>query len=81
MAALEFPLNTTTLITKQLEVVGSNGGTKEDISDILDLISKGELAIDIELIDFDEVPEKIDILRERSVENRFVTEMKEKDYQ
>lgn len=81
MAALEFPLNTTTLITNQLEVVGSNGGTKEDISDILDLISKGELAIDIELIDFDEVPEKIDILRERSVENRFVTEMKEKDYQ
>ena len=81
MAALEFPLNVTSLITKQLEVVGSNGGTKEDIEDTLELISKGELKIDIELVDFDEVPERLDILRERSVENRFVTEMKEKDYQ
>lgn len=81
MASLEFPLNTTTLITKQLQVVGSNGGTKEDIEDVLDLISKGELHIDIELIDFDEVPEKIDVLREKSVENRFVMETKEKDYQ
>ena len=81
MAALEFPLNTSTLITNQLEVVGSNGGTKEDIADILGLISKGELSIDIELIDFDEVPEKLDILREKSVENRFVMETKEKDYQ
>lgn len=81
MGALEFPLNTSTLITRQLKVVGSNGGTQEDIANVLDLISKGDLTIDIQLIDFDEVPEKIDVLRERSVEKRFVMETKEKDYQ
>lgn len=80
MAALEFPLNTTTLITKQLEVVGSNGGTSQDIENILGLISKGDLSIDIEIIDFDQVPEKLDVLREKSVERRFVMENKEKDY-
>lgn len=81
MAALEFPLNTTALITKQLEVVGSNGGTREDIADVIKLISNGDLNIDIELVDFDQVPEKLDVLRERSVENRFVMEIKEKDFQ
>ena len=81
MGALEFPLNTSTLITRQLKVVGSNGGTQEDIANVLELISKGDLTIDIQLIDFDEVPEKIDVLRERSVEKRFVMETKEKDYQ
>ena len=81
MGALEFPLNTSTLITRQLKVLGSNGGTQEDIANVLELISKGDLTIDIQLIDFDEVPEKIDVLRERSVERRFVMETKEKDYQ
>ena len=81
MGALEFPLNTSTLITRQLKVLGSNGGTQEDIANVLELISKGNLTIDIQLIDFDEVPEKIDVLRERSVERRFVMETKEKDYQ
>jgi len=80
MAALEFPLNTTTLITKQLEVVGSNGGTREDIADVLDLISNGNLSIDLEPIDFDEVPEKLDVLRKGSVPNRLIMETREKDY-
>lgn len=81
MAALEVPMNTSRLITNQTSILGSNGGTVEDIENILDLISKGELKIDIQTIDFDEIPEAIDTLRDGKVEKRFVMETKEKDYE
>ncbi len=81
MADLEVPLNITRLITNQTSILGSNGGDVKDIADILDLISKGELKIDLQTIDFDEVPEKIDVLRNEKVVDRFVMENQEKDYE
>lgn len=81
MAKLEANINTSALITKQAIVEGSNGGTRDSIENVLDLISKGELEIDIEKIPFDQVPEKIEVLRQGSVERRFVMETSEADYE
>lgn len=72
MGVLEMKLNVTTLITKQAEVVGSNGGTKQDIVDVYDLISEGLLDPVITEITFDEIPKGVQMLEDRKVVGRLV---------
>lgn len=80
MAQLQANINTSRMITSQLVIEGSNGGTRQSIEDVLKLISEGSLKIDVEEIAFDQVPEKLDVLRETSVEDRFIMKNTEEDY-
>lgn len=81
MADLEVSVNVTSMITKQVIFEGSNGGTPESIENVLDLMSKGNLHIDIEEVGFDEVPKSIDRLREGGLSERLVMAVKEEDRQ
>lgn len=72
MGVLETKLNITTLITKQAEIVGSNGGTQQDIEDVYDLIAEGSVDPVITEITFDEIPDGIKMLEDRKVTGRLV---------
>lgn len=52
-------ISTTTMILKQLRYLGSNGGTKEDCAEVLDLIAKGTVSSHIETVGFDDIYEAI----------------------
>ncbi|UPK66399.1 zinc-binding dehydrogenase (plasmid) [Rhodococcus pyridinivorans] len=52
-------LSTTTMIVKQLSYLGSNGGTNEDCSEVLDLIAAGTVSSHVETVGFDDIAESI----------------------
>lgn len=72
MGKLEFTLSTMAVITGQVEIVGSNGGTKEDVQGILDLYATGKLNPKMTEITWDEIPQGIDDLRDGKVIGRLV---------
>lgn len=80
MAKLETTLNVQQMISKYVTVKGSIGGGGSDIESVINLISQGKLKIDVQPVSFDEVPEKLDYMREHSLEKRFIMENKEEDY-
>jgi 2-desacetyl-2-hydroxyethyl bacteriochlorophyllide A dehydrogenase len=55
LGASEISLPTMLFVSSQVELVGSWGGTKEDIADVLDLMTTGQLTIPATLIGFDEI--------------------------
>lgn len=75
MAKLEAPINTMTLITKQAEVVGSNGGTAQDIADVYELMASGQLEMTVHEIEFDEIAEGLETLKKGGVDGRLVAMM------
>ncbi|MGL3151276.1 zinc-binding dehydrogenase [Microbacterium sp. A82] len=48
-------ISTTTMILKQLTYIGSNGGTNEDCSEVLDMIAAGIVSSLVEKISFDDI--------------------------
>lgn len=80
MAKLTTTLSVNDLILKQASVIGSNGGTKEDIEDVIELMSQGNLKIDLEEIPMSEVKDGLDRLKEGSVEDRLVMKTSEEDF-
>lgn len=79
MAKLEITLNAMTLIVKQAEVVGSNGGSSEDIAEIYKLIASGDLDPEILEIGFDEIGEGLDRLKDGGIKGRMVAVIKDED--
>lgn len=75
MGKLETTLNVTSLITKQATLVGSNGGTKQDIEEIYELFASGKVNPKITEITFDEIPEGIQMLEDNKVTGRLVANM------
>ena len=75
MGKLATTINVTSMITKQATLVGSNGGTKEDIVAVYDMIAKGQLHPKITEITFDEIPEGIQLLEDNKVTGRLVAVM------
>lgn len=72
MGTLEANFNVTTLITKQAEIVGSNGGTAEDIANVYFLISQGSVNPVLTEITFDDIPDGLQRLEDRKVTGRLV---------
>ncbi|MFA5551070.1 MAG: zinc-binding dehydrogenase [Trueperaceae bacterium] len=72
MGKLESLINTRSLILNQCNLKGSNGGTKEDIAGVYELMASGDLKPTITAITFDEIPEGIDKLRDGKVTGRLV---------
>lgn len=79
MAKLELNLDAMTLITKEAEVVGSNGGTSEDIAEIYKIISSGDLDPEIIEIGFEEIAEGLEKLKAGGVKGRMVAVIKDED--
>lgn len=72
MANLEATVNVTDFITGSKILIASNGGTKEDIAAIYELMSDGKLTPKLDEITFEEIPEGIDRLKANEVQGRLV---------
>jgi len=75
MGKLETTVNVTSMITKQATLVGSNGGTKQDIEDMYALMAEGKVSPKITEITFDEIPVGIQMLEDNKVTGRLVANM------
>lgn len=75
MGKLETTINVTSMITKQTELVGSNGGTPQDVIDVYDLFDKDMIHPIITEITFDEIPKGLQMLEDNEVTGRLVAKM------
>ncbi|MFC8732078.1 zinc-binding dehydrogenase [Luteimicrobium sp. NPDC057192] len=72
MGRLESTINTRDLITKAVTLVGSVGGTKDDVQGVYDVLATGELDPVITEITFDDIPDGIQRLADGKVVGRLV---------
>ena len=72
MSSLVTKVNTGTLIMKEADILGSVGGTKEDIEAVLQMMKEGRLRIDVEETTLDKVPEGLHRLHAGEVEGRLI---------
>ncbi len=73
MGRLETTVNTWPLILKAVTLQGSVGGTKEDITSVMEWMAKGELDPLLTKIGFDEIADGIDRLAKGEVRGRLVS--------
>jgi len=72
MAHNEMTLPTQTLVTKQVQLIGSLGGKKQDTAAVYDLMARNLLQILVKTITFDEIPKGLNELRSGKVRGRLV---------
>ena len=72
MGKLETRINTKALILQQVNLLGSNGGNKQDIAEVYKLFASGGLNPLITEISFDEIGEGIEKLAHGKVKGRLV---------
>lgn len=72
MGKLEFRLDTMDMILKEARVLGSNGGTPQDIADVYELLAAGAIDPAVTVIGFDDIPAYLDKLRAHEVTGRVV---------
>lgn len=75
MGKLQFTLDTMAMITLDVELLGSTGGTKQDVSDIYDLLATGEINPKVTEIDFAGIGQGLDDLRHHRITGRLVARM------
>src|SRR5690606_35905411 len=75
MGKLEFTLDTMDMILKEVRVLGSNGGTPQDVADIYELLADGSIKPATTVIDFEEIPTYLDKLRAHEVTGRVVAKI------
>jgi len=72
MAKMQFELETYDVIRTEVELRGSNGGTKEDIAAVYELLATGEVDPQFSVIDFDGIPAGLEDLRHHRISGRLV---------
>ncbi len=72
MGKLEANIDTKKLITNQTTLIGSNGGTPDDIQGVYELIAKGDLSPVYTVVDFEEIPVGLGRLMRHEVKGRLV---------
>ncbi|MDD2498074.1 MAG: zinc-binding dehydrogenase [Desulfitobacteriaceae bacterium] len=72
MGRLESTINTRSLILKEVKLVGSCGGTAQDIKDVYTYFATGKLKPQLHKITFDEIPEGLERLHRGEVKGRLV---------
>jgi propanol-preferring alcohol dehydrogenase len=75
MGVLKSTISTKSLILNQCRLLGSAGGTVEDIAGVYRLYESGDLAPVITTIGFDEIPAGLERLRVGGVTGRLVAKM------
>lgn len=79
MAKLEIVINAMTLILKQAEIVGSNGGNAHDIAECYKLMASGQLDPEIIEIGFEEIGQGLEKLKKGGIKGRMVAIIKDED--
>ncbi len=72
MGRLETTLDIRDLILNKVQLLGSVGGTKEDVAAVYELIASGDLKPVIHTIAFEEIPEGLERLHRGEVSGRLV---------
>ncbi|WP_447924521.1 zinc-binding dehydrogenase [Georgenia muralis] len=72
MGKLEATISTRDVILKQATLVGSNGGTKEDVAAVYELLARGDISPEVTVIGFEDIPRGLDDLRNHRVTGRVV---------
>ena len=72
MGKLELTLDTMDMILKEVTVTGSQGGTKEDIAAIYEMLAAGEITPTVTVIGFDDIPKGLDDLQYHRITGRLV---------
>lgn len=72
MGKLEATISTADLILRQVTLIGSRGGTVDDIAAVYDLFTTGQLNPQVTRIDFSQIPAGLDQLRRGQVSGRIV---------
>lgn len=72
MANVQPVINTMPLITKEVELVGSVGGSAQDIADVYEMMASGDLVMDLIETPFEEIPEGLEKLKKGGVRGRLV---------
>ena len=72
MGELEATISTKAMILKKVTLIGSNGGTKQDIEGLYELLSAGDLDPVTTDISLEDIPEGLDKLRRGEVIGRLV---------
>lgn len=75
MGKLQSNINTASMILKEVNLLGSVGGTTEDIEEVYKLYASGELNPLLTEITFDEIPEGLARLERNEVKGRLVAIM------
>ena len=68
----EFTLESLTVIRSEVDILGSGGGTWQDVADVYALLASGEVSPQWSAIGFDEIPQGLDDLRHHRVTGRLV---------
>lgn len=72
MGVLQFEMNTYLMITKELKLLGSNGGTNEDLKGVYDCFATGRLKPQLTTIPFEEIDKGLEKLKNHEVKGRLV---------
>lgn len=72
MGRLEANISTRDLILSEVTLIGSQGGTKEDVAGVYEYLATGELNPTLTKITFDEIPEGLEKLHKGEVIGRLV---------
>ena len=72
MGVLQSEINTYLMITKELKLLGSNGGTNEDLKGVYDCFATGRLKPQLTTIPFEEIDQGIEKLKNHEVKGRLV---------
>ncbi|WP_084125549.1 zinc-binding dehydrogenase [Demequina sp. NBRC 110054] len=75
MGRLEATIDTRILITHQVSLLGSVGGTAQDVAEVYELFASGQVTPQISAIDFDEIAEGIEQLHQGKARGRVVALM------
>lgn len=77
MGKIQFEFNSNPLITRQVSLTGSMGGSVEDLAGVYELMSTGQLTPTVSVMNFEEVNDGLDLLRQGEVTGRIVIDMQE----
>ena len=77
MGRLEATIDTNALILGQVELVGSNGGSKENIATVLKWLAEGQIEPTLTTIDFEEIADGVGRLERGEVTGRLVARVAE----
>lgn len=72
MGKLEATISTKAMILSEVTLIGSQGGTKEDIAGVYEYLATGKLEPTITTIGFDDIPDGLDKLAKGEVVGRLV---------
>ncbi|MBC2960036.1 zinc-binding dehydrogenase [Nocardioides deserti] len=76
MGVLESTISTNTLILKQVTLMGSRGGTVQDIADVYDMFTSRDLSPELTSITFGDIPAALDRLHRGEAVGRYVAVMR-----